>query len=344
VRKLFLVGSAGYYLARLAPHVARADAVHAVVPGDVGMLGMLLALAMRKRLFVRYCSSWPDTPRTTRANRLCKRLMVRHAGGRNVMFATGLGETPPDRPGGRLHWIFATSLWAADLEALARPAVDTCSHNASPDGTAADTSCRVLYVGRLSAEKGLLNLLEAMARLVKGTVIPAPQALHLTLAGHGPQFGALRERVAALGLGEYVRFTGLLDRSGVYREMAAADLFVLPSFTESFGKVIVEAMAAGLPVIASGVGAIPTILGSEGKLGLVVPPGDVDSLCGAIGTLAVDPHRRKAMGSLARHRVRDWSLEAWSAQIGASLEEAWGLPLKEVRCNRNPTHVHSSST
>jgi hypothetical protein len=333
-RKLFLAGSAAYYLARLAPHIARADVVHAVVPGDLGMLGMLLALAMRKRLFVRYCSSWQETSRTTRANRLCKQLMVRHAGGRNVMFATGLGETPPDGPGGRLKWIFATSLWAADLAALAQvPGTGGGGPVAESTGTA---PCRLLYLGRLSPEKGLLNLLEALVRLEKG-------AVHLRLAGHGPQLGLLQEQVRHLGLDEHVRFTGLLDRAGVVRELAAADLFVLPSLTESFGKVVVEALAAGLPVIASGVGAIPTILGSDEELGLVVPPGDVDALARAIGTLAADPARRQAMRARGSHRVRDWSLEAWAAQIGAALEEAWGCALKSSPYTGNACHVSSSS-
>src|SRR4051794_7456613 len=105
-RKLFLAGTGGYYLARIAGRIARADAVHAVVPGDIGLMGMLLALAMRKRLFVRYCGGWPDTVESTPASRICKRLMVRYAGRRNVMFATGLGDTPP---GGQVRWIFATS-------------------------------------------------------------------------------------------------------------------------------------------------------------------------------------------------------------------------------------------
>jgi hypothetical protein len=332
-RKLFLAGTAGYYLARIAAAVARADAVHAVVPGDFGMFGMLLALAMRKPLFARYCSSWPDTPQTTRSMRLCKQLMRRYAGGRNVMFATGLGDTPPDGPGGRMRWIFSSSLRAADLEAL---------EGASRREGA---TIRLLYVGRLSEEKGLLNLLEALARLekaegagrrVKGVVEdrPEPHTLHpipytLTLAGHGPQLGALRERAAALGFGdERVRFTGLLDRAGVQRELAAADLFVLPSLTEGFPKALVEAMAAGLPAVASGVGAIPMILGSEGAYGQVVPPGDVGALAEALAALGADLDRRAAIGDRARRRAREWTLEGWGQQIGAVLEEAWGVPLR----------------
>lgn len=336
-RKLFLAGTAGYYLSRLATHVARADAVHAVVPGDVGMFGMLLALAMRKRLFVRYCSSWPDTPQTTRANRLCKQWMRRHAGGRNVMFATGLGETPPDGTGGRMRWIFSSSLLSGDLETLERAAA---GRKTVPG------LCRVLYVGRLSPEKGLVNLIEALSLLAAGAgraaaaregvmgtgallVADRPSCRwQLTLTGHGAQLQELRARVGALGLGEQVRFAGLLDRAGVLRELAAADLFVLPSLTEGFPKALVEAMAAGIPVVASGVGAIPMILGADGATGRVILPGDAGALAGALADLAANPARRERMGRNAQRRARGWTLEAWAQQIGTELEAAWGVPLK----------------
>lgn len=324
MRKLFLAGSATYYLAQIAAHVARADVVHAVVPGDLGILGMLLAQLLRKRLFVRYCSSWPNTPQTTRACRLCKQWMARHSGGRNVMFATGLGETPPDGPGGQVRWIFSTSLHAADLEGLERV---TARRESLPG------LCRILYVGRLSPEKGLLNLLEALAqwkaREQHGVGGPAPRPCwQLTLAGHGPQGDMLQARAAALGIDARVRFTGLLDRAGVYRELAAADLFVLPSLTEGFPKALVEAMAAGLPVVASEVGAIPMIVGPDGAHGVMVPPGEPAPLAQALRSLSLDPCRRQAMGARARCRARAWTLEAWAGQIGAVLEQAWGLPLK----------------
>jgi hypothetical protein len=324
---LFLAGTSAYYLARIAACMARADAVHAVIPGDIGMLGMFLALAMRKRLFVRYCSSWPDTPQATRSNRLCKRVMMRCAGGRRIMFATGLGEVPPDGPEGRMRWIFSSSLTAAELDVLER---ETVSRQPAPG------LCRLLYVGRLSPEKGLLNLLDAMAALresgnqAQPGPSPLPVRIELTLAGHGPQLAALRQRVAELGLADRVRFAGLLDRAGVYRELAAADLFVLPSLTEGFPKALVEAMAAGIPAVASGVGAIPMILGLEGEHGRVIPPGNVDALVAALAALGADPARRSRLGQNARRRARSWTLDAWAREIGGALESAWGAPLRDA--------------
>ncbi len=93
-------------------------------------------------------------------------------------------------------------------------------------------------------------------------------------------------------------------------------------------------MAAGVPAVASGVGAIPMILGSNGAYGQVVPPGDVDALAGALAALGADPDRRAAIGDLARRRAREWTLEGWAQQIGAVLEDAWGVSLNRVQAFR----------
>jgi hypothetical protein len=345
-RKLFMLGGGGYYLARMAAQVARADAVHVILPGDIGLMGMLLALAMRKPLFARFCTAWPNSARTTRASRLTKRLMMRCAGGRNVMFATGLGEEPPDGPGGRMHWIFTASMWEAELAELERGlgrGRSSDGPSAGPGGEAAGP-CRLVYVGRLAPSKGILHLLEAQARLEREAAGMPEGVCHLTLVGHGPQLDELRQRVAALGLAGRVRFAGLLDRAGVYRELAQADLFVLPSLSESFGKVIVEAMAAGLPVVSTAVGVAPTLLGTDGRLGLVVPPGDVHALARAIGTLAAEPTRRQEIAAEAHGRVRCWTLEAWADQFRRILEEAWGLPLKGSADAQVPARARGSSS
>jgi glycosyltransferase involved in cell wall biosynthesis len=215
-----------------------------------------------------------------------------------------------------MRWIFSSSLTAADLDALEHK---TAGRQPVPG------LYRLLYAGRLSPEKGLLNLMEAVAALQASG---GGLRCELTLAGHGPQLPALRARVTALGLENQVRFAGLLDRAGIYRELASADLFVLPSLTEGFPKALVEAMAAGLPAVASGVGAIPMILGLEGANGRVVPPGRVDALVQALSALAADPAERERLGQNARRRARAWTLEGWAQEIGGTLEAAWGVPLK----------------
>ena len=161
---------------------------------------------------------------------------------------------------------------------------------------------RILFVGRLAAVKGVPLLLEALAQL-RAT---HPEA-RLTLVGDGPDRGAIEAQVARLGLGGLVDFTGYADEDGVAAHLARADLFVLPSFAEGVPVVLMEAMAARLPVIASRVAGVPELV-IDGESGFLVPPGDVETLTARIDALLADPDRRRTMGEAGRAKVvREYS-------------------------------------
>ena len=140
---------------------------------------------------------------------------------------------------------------------------------------------QLLFVGYLKETKGIATLLEAFAR-VRAT---RPVAT-LVLVGQAPT-PELRSRWEALadqlGIAGAVRFAGALDRAGVAAAMSAATLFVHPSPRETFGVVAVEALASGLPVVATNSGGVTEVLGPDpNKVGAVVPPGDADALARAI--------------------------------------------------------------
>ena len=171
----------------------------------------------------------------------------------------------------------------------------------------------VLFVGRLAGVKGAPLLLEAAARLA-----PRHPGLRVTLVGDGPERPALERRAAALGLAAAVRFTGFLGEDGVAARLAEADMLVLPSFAEGVPVVLMEAMASALPVVASRIMGIPELV-EDGRSGILVPPGDVDALEGALCRLADDPERAGAMGRAGRARVEtEFALPreaAWLARI-----------------------------
>ncbi len=154
----------------------------------------------------------------------------------------------------------------------------------------------VLFVGRLTSYKGLGFLLHAMAKV----------DAHLALVGDGPE----RDRLAALrhrlGLRDRVRLVGHLPDELLPAAYHAADLFVLPSHlpSEAFGLVMVEAMAAGLPVVCTELGTGTSFVVRHEETGLVVPPADPGALAGAISALAGDDQRRRRMGQAGLARAR----------------------------------------
>ena len=135
----------------------------------------------------------------------------------------------------------------------------------------------VFAIGRLVPQKGFDVLLDAFARLCQ-----SPDFDHrLLLAGDGPERTALEARAAALGLAERVSFLGATDRPLTASLFRGAAVFVLPSRHEPFGIVVLEALAAGTPVVATDVGGVSEFLpvGSHARL---VEPGDAASLAAAI--------------------------------------------------------------
>lgn len=310
-RKLAVVVHLAYYVRAIAPHVREADVVHVPLPGDIPFIGMLLALLFRKRLIVRYGSSWVPTAQSTALTNLTKYMMRRFAGGRNVMLATGDALVPP-APG--VSWIFSTAITAPELAEIPYTAA-----------RGLQDPPRIAYIGRLASEKGLPNLIAAVQRLKERGDAPVPRVI---LIGSGPDEAILRDRVAAGGLGEIMTFTGQLNREALSGVLQECDFCVQPSLTEGFSKAWLDAFAHGLPVLSSDVGAARAVIGGDGERGWLVPPGD---------PLMLEEQLRRIMtGSTdwpaLRRRCRDYTerrtLEVWAEEIGRTCARQWGITLE----------------
>jgi glycosyltransferase involved in cell wall biosynthesis len=151
-------------------------------------------------------------------------------------------------------------------------------------------------VGRFSEEKGYRHLLEAMVHVRKQ--LPGAR---LVLVGYGDLLGDLRSRAAGLGLDGVVTFAGERDSAEV---IGAFDIYVQPSLYESQGLAILEAMAAGVPVVASDVGGVRDAV-HDGLTGLLVPPADSGGLSAAIVRLAGDRPLGARLSAEAGKRVRE---------------------------------------
>ena len=150
-------------------------------------------------------------------------------------------------------------------------------------------------VARLQREKGVANFLEAAAR-----VAPLLPEAHFVIAGDGPLRQELEILAENLGLKSRIRFLGF--RSDASALIESMDVLVVPSLTEGSPLVTLEAMAAGVPVVASAVGGIPDQIRHD-KEGLLVPPGDTEALGEALLDLLRDPDRARRLGEAGRNRA-----------------------------------------
>jgi glycosyltransferase involved in cell wall biosynthesis len=183
-------------------------------------------------------------------------------------------------------------------------------------GLAADTIV-LGCVARLEEQKGHRFLLEALAQLNE----PARGAarFRVVLVGDGRLRAQLEERAAGLGVAAWTMFLG--TRHDVPDILKALDICVMPSLWEGLSVAMLEAMAAGLPLVISDVSGVSQVVG-DNEYGLKVPAGDAAELARAIARLADAPERRAALGAAARRRVRaKFSAQAMLAELARLYEE-----------------------
>ncbi len=214
-----------------------------------------------------------------------------------------------------------------DAERLGRweRGVDVCRFD--PDKAArADFpgEIKVLYAGRLTREKGADLLAESFLR-----AHAADPRLHLLLAGGGPEEGELRAR-----LGERATFLGWLEGEDLARAYASADVFLFCSVTDTYGQVVLEAGASGLPVVAVAEGG-PASLVENRHTGLLCGA-DADHLAGAVLQLAASPLLRRHLGASAARAARERSWERAMAQLAEGYRRALG--------NRLPSRLSPTSS
>jgi len=169
----------------------------------------------------------------------------------------------------------------------------------------------LLFLGQVGHRKGVDVLLQALQGLRAEGL-----AWRAVIAGDG-EVEQAAATAAAMGLGEQVEFAGWVNEAGANDLLAAADIFVLPSRAENQPVAILEAMAHGLPVVATAIGAIPEQV-ADGESGLLAPAGDAGALQRALSDLLRSPERRRQMGEAGRRRFQaQFSLASTGERIAA---------------------------
>lgn len=225
------------------------------------------------------------------------------------------GVDPVRIPTGSADTVIATShavaAWAEGRRRpfVIHPGVCISPSAAGEAGERGNRDARTIgTAGRLVPMKGIIFLIRAMASL-RGDY---PE-LRLEIAGTGPERTALEDEAEKLGLADCVTFLGW--REDLAAVHARWEAYVQPSVMEPIGLAVLEAMAAGLPVVATEVGGLPEVV-DEGRTGWLVPARDPEALVARIRALLRDPERRHAMGEAGRTRAREqFSIERVVAQI-----------------------------
>ncbi|TCO74320.1 TIGR03088 family PEP-CTERM/XrtA system glycosyltransferase [Chromatocurvus halotolerans] len=222
-----------------------------------------------------------------------------------------------------------------DLRGQARmgpdPSIGVRSHS---DLTAPSTPLVIGTVGRLATVKNQHQIIRALAHII--SVRPRLRSqLRCIVVGDGPERAALEAEAFSRGVAEQIEFTG--DRGDIPDQLARMDVFLLPSLNEGISNTVLEAMASGLPVIATDIGGNPELV-QPGVSGTLVPVGDAEALGEAILELLDHPARRQQYGAAAKDRIQrefDWSttvrayLGVYDAVLGRRTAEQGAAPHKE---------------
>lgn len=279
------------------------DLVHAHLAEDLAVVPLALAAARRGvPLVVTIHTSLSHTLRVTNARAVAlkalgaplERWAEHHADAvvtltpRLARLLEGNGIRPD-----RLHVIPS----GVDFGLFDGPHDDPFPHLGRP---------RVAFVGRLAPQKGVSGLVRAAAQLRTPNV-------QTVLVGDGPDRHRLEQEIRALGLADRVQVTGFLAHDRIPAVLANVDVLVMPSVYEELGSALVEAMRAGVPIVATRVDGIPDVI-QHGETGILVTPGDPRALASAIDDLLDDPQRAGSLAGRARTAARryDWNVLAGS--------------------------------
>jgi glycosyltransferase involved in cell wall biosynthesis len=256
---------------------------------------LLAAVLARVPAIVATVHLYPDVP-IDRSNRLQERLLAAH-----VARYIAVSEDIATRLVERLRWPedkIEVIHNGVPVERLQRP-VDPDLRRQLTGGQDRPV---LLSTARLVPQKGLEVLLRAAAQVNQA---------RLVLAGEGPERAKLESEAAALGVADRVVFLGY--RNDVPELLAACDVFVLPSLYEGTSLSLLEAMAAGKPVITSAIPGTDEVV-VDGETGLLVRPGDVDGLVAALRRVLAEPLLRARLGAAARKRAEERSSTSIAAE------------------------------
>ncbi len=221
------------------------------------------------------------------------------------MLATGGDSAQPSSRNPNVHWIFSTSLTEKELNTLQK--IRTLPLR---------EKVRLVIVGRQEFGKGTDVLINSLPLIKKDF----PQ-VSLEVIGDGAALSNFKALSVSMGLNAHVKFHGYVSHDEVTRLLHDCDLFCFPTASEGFPKVVLEALACGLPVITTRVSVLPNLIGTG--CGMLIDEITPVEIAEAVRQCLSDSERYNAMSAQAVKTANQYSLERWRDTIGAFLHTSW---------------------
>jgi len=294
--------------------VARSvDAVHLRCPSNIGLVAILSTWKAVRHRYALYAGVWQDYAGEPRFFGLQRRLLASPwFGGPVSVYASR------DVRHAHLEPFFSPSFSRSDWEAAAPGFDRTVSRIADPQ---APTPWRLVTAGRLTPNKNQQTIVRAIPEIVA-----AGLDVRLDVLGDGPRRDALEQLARDLGVAERVRFRGTVDHAEVMAAFAEADLNLLSTKQEGYGKVLLESMVHGtVPVF--GESPVADEVSGGGTRGVVFPPDDPSVLAREVVALLSDRERWLGMARAARAYSAEVTLEAFEERVREMLERHWHVDL-----------------
>jgi glycosyltransferase involved in cell wall biosynthesis len=260
---------------------------------------MVLGLVMKKRLFVRHCGNW--YVQQTKAEKFWKWFMERFGSSENLMLATGGADEPPSKTNPHIRWIFSTTLTEKEICALREKRKEL------------KPSKRLVIVCRQEKAKGTETVIRALQLIA--AKYPDVQ---LDVVGDGSALGYFKSLAKELEIDSRLLFHGNVCHEKVIQILCQASIFCFPTkSSEGFPKAVLEALAAGVPVIATRVSVLPYLL--RNGCGLLMDDGTPQELAEFASNLLSDDRRWLRMSETALATAKEYTLERWKESIRDAL-------------------------
>jgi glycosyltransferase involved in cell wall biosynthesis len=307
--KLFQIISLPATLWRLSISMRKADAIQVRCPGNLGLLGVILAPLFSRYRVAKYAGQWNGYPGEARSYRLQRRILQSKWWNAPVLvYGDWAGQPAHVKP-------FFTSIMETEQVKRAEAACSAKQIHAP---------LRVVFVGRLSRAKNVHVFINAIKKLRKENI-----PIEARVIGDGPEMPALQQQITDLQLSDTINLMGAIAFEEVLSQYEWADVLALASETEGWPKAIAEAMAFGLVCIGSNRGLIPQML-ADGR-GLLVEPGDEEMLASALQSIAAGKVDFLPMSQKASRWAQRYSLNGLREAIRELLIREWHLTDNDLR-------------